>query len=161
MRPLRPLFSRSAAADELNRNAERLRNRDWVEILRVVHPSQAVVAEREYILARLREDWGRITSQLLATHSRPTALDGRNLLVLCDHNTFANELSLLARTAEKRIATLYNYELKIHARASKRMNWAGEERKAPETKSTDSIESEERTTEKHRLQSLIDALEKL
>lgn len=105
------------------RDAERLKNRDWVEMLRVVHPSQAEAAEREYMLARLREDWPALTSPLLATHSLPTALAGKNLLVLCDHNTFANELSLIAPVVEKKIAAIYNFPVKINARASQRMDW--------------------------------------
>lgn len=132
MRPLRPLFHRHAPADALEREAENLKNRDWVELLRVVHPSQAADAEREYILSRLSQDWADLTSALLATHSLPTALDRGNLLVLCDHNTFANELSLIASVVEKKIKTKYNITLRIHARASKRMDWRkGERTPAP------------------------------
>lgn len=127
MRPIRPLFQRHASADELDREAERLKNRDWVEMLRVVHPSQAERAEREYMLARLAEDWGELTSALLATHSLPTALDRGNLLVLCDHNTFANELSLIAKVVEKKISARYGAEIRIHARATKRMDWRKED----------------------------------
>lgn len=107
--------------------AERLKNRDWVEILRVVHPSQADVAEREYMLARLTEDWAELTSGLLATHSLPTALDRGNLLVLCDHNTFANELSLVSAVVEKKIHARYGTAIRIHARATKRMDWRKKE----------------------------------
>ena len=66
MRPLRPLFRRSAAKDELERQAERLRNRDWIEMLRVVHPAQAAQAEQEYLLARFRDDWAELVNPLLA-----------------------------------------------------------------------------------------------
>jgi hypothetical protein len=128
MRPLRPLFHRHASADALEREAENLKNRDWVELLKVVHPSQAADAEREYILSRLSQDWAELTSALLATHSLPTALDRGNLLVLCDHNTFANELSLIAAVVEKKIQSQYNITLRIHARASKRMDWRKNER---------------------------------
>lgn len=93
-----------------------------------MHPSQAADAEREYILSRLSQDWADLTSALLATHSLPTALDRGNLLVLCDHNTFANELSLIASVVEKKIKTKYNIALRIHARASKRMDWRKDER---------------------------------
>ena len=101
-------------------------------MLRVVHPSQAEAAEREYLLARFTGDWATLTSALLATHSLPTALNGRNLLVLCDHNTFANELSLIAPAVEKKIAANYGVTIKIHARASKRINWHKPENPAPE-----------------------------
>lgn len=132
MRPLRPLFHRHASTDALEREAENLKNRDWVELLKVVHPSQAADAEREYILSRLTEDWVSLTSALLATHSLPTALDRGNLLVLCDHNTFANELSLIASAVEKKIKSRYNIVVRIHARASKRMDWRkGKHRPAP------------------------------
>jgi hypothetical protein len=120
---LRPLFHRSASGDAPEREAERLKNRDWVEILRVVHPTQARAAENEYMLARLRSDWSQLTSPLLATHSLPVKLDNGYLLVLCDHNTFANELSLLAGAVEKKIAAEYGYTLKIGARASRRIEW--------------------------------------
>jgi hypothetical protein len=92
-------------------------------MLRVVHPSQAEAAEREYMLARLRADWPSLTSALLATHSLPTGLSGKNLLVLCDHNTFANELSLIAPLVEKKIAATYRFTVKINARASQRIDW--------------------------------------
>lgn len=123
MRPLRPLFNRHSSADELARDAERLKNRDWVEILRVVHPSQADAAEREYIIARLKHDWPELTSPLLATHSLPETLRGKTLVVSCDHNTFANELSLIAPAVEKKIATRYGITVKIAAQASRRMDW--------------------------------------
>ena len=123
MRPLRPLFRRHASKDELAEQAERLKNRDWVEILRVVHPSQAESAEREYLLARLRTDWPDFAGQLLATHSVVTSISGRNLLVLCDHNTFANELAMLALPIAKKIELRYGMSLKITARASQRMDW--------------------------------------
>ena len=123
MRPLRPLFHRHAKKDDLAEQAERLKNRDWVEILRVVHPSQAEAAEREYLLARLRSDWPDFAGNLLATHSVVPSLSGRNLLVLCDHNTFANELSMLALPIAKKIEARYGMVLKITARASQRMDW--------------------------------------
>lgn len=129
MRPLRPLFHRHAPADALERAAENLKNRDWVELLKVVHPSQAADAEREYILSRLSQDWADLTSGLLAKHSLPTALDRGNLLVLCDHNTFANELSLIASVVENKIKAKYSITLRIHARASKRMDWQRNEDK--------------------------------
>lgn len=123
MKRLRPLFHRSASGNIPEREAERLKNRDWVEILRVVHPTQARAAENEYMLARLRSDWSQLTSPLLATHSLPMKLDNGYLLVLCDHNTFANELSLLAKMVEKKIAEQYGYSLKIGARASRQIEW--------------------------------------
>lgn len=131
MRPLRPLFHRHAAKDELAEQAERLKNRDWVEILRVVHPSQAEAAEREYMLARLRTDWPDFAGNLLSTHSVVTSLSGRNLLVLCDHNTFANELTMLALPIAKKIEARYGISLKITARASQRMDW--KKAQVPET----------------------------
>ena len=123
MRPLRPLFNRHAPEDALERDAERLKNRDWVEFLRVLHPSQAEDAEREYLLARLGQDWGELTSPLLATHSLPESWNGKSLIVACDHNTFANELSLIAPVVEKKIAARYNIHVKIIARASRRIDW--------------------------------------
>lgn len=136
MRPLRPLFKRSLSRAESNDKAENLKNRDWVELLKVVHPSQAADAEREYILSRLAQDWASLTSGLLANHSLPTALDRGNLLVLCDHNTFANELSLIAAAVEKKIKLKYSITLRIHARATKRMDWRKAEGvPTPQTKS--------------------------
>ena len=123
MRPLRPLFGRHSGKDELQQRAERLKNRDWVEILRVVHPSQAESAEREYLLARLRTDWPEFAGSLLSTHTVVTSISGRNLLVLCDHNTFANELTMLAIPIAKRIEARYGVSLKITARASRRLDW--------------------------------------
>lgn len=123
MRPLRPLFHRHASKDELAEQAERLKNRDWVEILRVVHPSQAESAEREYLIARLRTDWPELAGKLLSTHSIVTSISGRNLLVLCDHNTFANELAMLAIPIAKKIESRYGVNLKITARASQRLDW--------------------------------------
>ena len=125
MRPLRPLFNRHSSADDLERDAERLKNRDWVEILRVVHPSQAESAEREYLLARLSQDWTELTSPLLATHSLPQSLNGKNLMVACDHNTFANELTLIGPAVEKKIAARYGITLKILARATRKIDWQG------------------------------------
>lgn len=124
IRPLRPLFGRHNSSDELERDAERLKNRDWVEFLRVLHPSQAEEAEREYLLARLSQDWGELTSPLLATHSLPETWNGKSLIVACDHNTFANELSLIAPVVEKKIAARYAINVKIIARASRRIDWA-------------------------------------
>lgn len=128
MRSLRPLFARHARRGDLEASAERLKNRDWVEFLQVVHPSQAESAEREYILARLKDDWGSLTSALLATHSQPTAIKNGNLLVLCDHNTFANELSLVAQLVEKKIAARYDQRIRIHVRVSQRIDWNREPR---------------------------------
>jgi hypothetical protein len=123
MRPLRPLFHRHASKDELAEQAERLKNRDWVEILRVVHPSQAESAEREYLIARLRTDWPELAGKLLSTHSIVASISGRNLLVLCDHNTFANELAMLAIPIGKKMESRYGVNLKITARASQRLDW--------------------------------------
>jgi|GEM_PF-3509377 len=123
MRPLRPLFRRHANKEELAEQAERLKNRDWVEILRVVHPSQAESAEREYLLARLRTDWPDFAGVLLSNHSVVTKISGRNLLVLCDHNTFANELTMLSLHIGKKIEARYGVSLKITARASQRLDW--------------------------------------
>lgn len=123
MRPLRPLFHRHAGKDELAEQAERLKNRDWVEILRVVHPSQAESAEREYLIARLRTDWPELAGKLLSTHSIVASISGRSLLVLCDHNTFANELAMLAIPIAKKIESRYGVNLKITARASQRLDW--------------------------------------
>jgi|JI10StandDraft_1071094.scaffolds.fasta_scaffold209103_2 hypothetical protein len=140
MRPLRPIFRRSASNDELEREAAKLRNRDWVEILRVVHPSQAQTVEREYLLSRLREDWGRLVSVLLAQHSLPAAFDGKTLLVHCDHNTFANELLMIASTVEKQIQQLYGISARIKAKATQKIYWPelpatnAELASAPETK---------------------------
>lgn len=94
-----------------------------MNVLRVVHPSQAEAAEREYILARLRHDWPDFAGNLLAAHTVVTSISGRNLLVLCDHNTFANELTMLAMTIEKKIEARYRTTIKIHARASRRIDW--------------------------------------
>lgn len=124
MRPLRPVFRRSASNDELMRQAERLRNRDWIEMLRVVHPAQAAQAEQEYLLARLRDDWAELANPLLAQHSQPAELNTGVLLVFCDHNTFANELMLVASVIEKKIQSSYGYTLKIRAKASKRLAWS-------------------------------------
>jgi hypothetical protein len=44
-------------------------------------------------------------------------------MVACDHNTFANELSLIAPIVEKKITARYAIALKIQARASRRMDW--------------------------------------
>jgi len=123
VRPLRPIFRRSASNDELEREAAKLRNRDWVEILRVVHPSQAQAVEREYLLSRLREDWGRLVSVLLAQHSLPAAFDGKTLLVHCDHNTFANELAMIANSVEKQILALYGIIVRIKAKATQKIYW--------------------------------------
>ncbi|MFZ5629634.1 MAG: DUF721 domain-containing protein [Spirochaetota bacterium] len=123
MRPLRPLFRRSAPKDELERQAERLRNRDWIEMLRVVHPAQASQAEQEYLLARLRDDWAELVNPLLAQHSQPAEFSSTTLLVHCDHNTFANELMLVASVVEKKIQARYGYSLKIRARATQRLAW--------------------------------------
>lgn len=123
MRPLRPLFNRHAPDDAFERDAERLKNRDWVEFLRVLHPSQADAAEREYLIARLGQDWGELTSPLLATHSLPESWNGRSLIVACDHNTFANELSLIAPVVEKKITARYGITVKIIARATRRIDW--------------------------------------
>ncbi len=127
MRPLRPLFRRHSSPDELERDAERLKNRDWVEILRVVHPSQAESAEREYLLARFHQDWAELASPLLATHSVPEALKGRNLIVACDHNTFANELKMIAPVVEKKITARYGITVKIIPQASRRIDWSKKE----------------------------------
>lgn len=123
MRPLRPLFQRSAAKDELERQAERLRNRDWIELLRVVHPAQAAQAEQEYLLARLRSDWAELVTPLLAQHTQPAEVNSTNLLVHCDHNTFASELLLVASVVEKKIQARYGYTLKIRAKATRRIAW--------------------------------------
>jgi len=123
VRSLRPLFSRTNRGDALEREAEKLKNRDWVEFLQVVHPSQAEKAETEYMLSRLRADWAELTTALLSTHTQPQALSNGNLLVLCDHNTFANELSMVAKVVEQKILNRYEYRLRIHARASKRIDW--------------------------------------
>lgn len=123
MRPLRPLFGRHNRRGELEREAERLKNRDWVEMLRVVHPSQAQAAEREYLLSRLRSDWAELAGKLLATHSMVANLNGKTLTVLCDHNTFANELAMLAPVISKKIEARYSLTLKIQARASSRIDW--------------------------------------
>ncbi len=123
MRPLRPLFRRSAAKDELERQAERLRNRDWIEMLRLIHPAQAEQAEQEYLLARFRDDWTELVNPLLAQHSQPAGVKGGSLLVHCDHNTFANEIALLSVVLEQKILDRYGYRLRIIARASRRLNW--------------------------------------
>lgn len=123
MRPLRPLFRRSAAKDELERQAERLRNRDWIEMLRVIHPAQAAQAEQEYLLARLRADWAKLVNPLLAQHTQPAEFNAGILLVHCDHNTFANELVLLASVVEKKIQVRYGYTLKIRAKATRHLAW--------------------------------------
>lgn len=123
MRPLRPLFRRSASKDELERQAERLRNRDWIEMLRVVHPAQASQAEQEYLLARFRDDWADLVTPLLAQHSQPAELSSGTLLVHCDHNTFANELMLVASVVEKKIQARHGYALRIRAKATQRLAW--------------------------------------
>lgn len=123
MRPLRPLFRRTNTGDELEREAQKLKNRDWVEFLQVVHPSQAAKAESEYMLSRLKTDWPELATTLLATHSLPYALDKGNLLVLCDHNTYANELTMVRSAIERKILERYDYALKIHSKASKDMPW--------------------------------------
>lgn len=123
MRPLRPLFNRSASRDELERQAERLRNRDWVELLRVIHPAQAEQAEREYLLARLRDDWKELASPLLAQHSQPADFRSGTLLVLCDHNTFANEIALLAPVLANKIEARYGYKIHVRAQAAKSPIW--------------------------------------
>ncbi len=127
MRPLRPLFRRSAAKDELERQAERLRNRDWIEMLRVVHPAQAAQAEQEYLLARFRGDWAELVNPLLAQHTQPAEFNAGILLVHCDHNTFANELMLVASVVEKKIQARYGYNLKIRAKATQRLAWQARE----------------------------------
>lgn len=123
MRPLRPLFNRSASRDELERQAERLRNRDWVELLQVIHPAQAEKAQREYLLARLRDDWKELVSPLLAQHSQPNDFRSGTLLVLCDHNTFANEIALLAPVLAKKIEARYGHKMSIRAQATKKSIW--------------------------------------
>ncbi|HRP69007.1 MAG TPA: DciA family protein [Turneriella sp.] len=123
MRSLRPLFDRHSPADALEREAERLKNRDWVEFLRVVHPTQSQIAEREYILSRIASDWQTLTTPILATHTLPVDWQHEKLLVACDHNTFASEIALLAPTIEKQIVARYGIRLKIHSRAVKRIDW--------------------------------------
>ncbi|AFM12440.1 DciA family protein [Turneriella parva] len=159
MKPLRPIFRRSASKDELEREAAKLRNRDWVEILRVVHPSQAQKVEQEYLLSRLREDWGRLVSTLLAQHSLPEKFEGRSLLVHCDHNTFANELAMIAGSVEKQIFELYGISTRIKARATQKIYW-------PELPATKAAETEaaavpKRATNNPALDTLIADLESL
>lgn len=159
MRPLRPLFRRHAGKDELAEQAERLRNRDWVEILRVVHPSQAENAEREYLLALLRTDWPDFAGPLLANHSVVSSISGRNLLVLCDHNTFANELTMLAIPIAKKIEARHGISLKITARASQRLDWEKAKGSAIEPQQTAELPA---TTKKNPLlDALIAQLEKI
>lgn len=123
MRPLKPLFRRSASKDELERDAERLKNRDWVEILQVIHPSQAEAAQKEYLLSRLKSDWAELAGPLLASHTQPSDLYGAALLVLCDHNTFANELAMLSNVIERKITGRYSITVRIQARATQKINW--------------------------------------
>lgn len=132
MRPLRPLFRRSVSKDEIERQAERLRNRDWIEMLRVVHPAQASQAEQEYLLARFRDDWADLVTPLLAQHSQPAEFSGGALLVLCDHNTFANELTLVGPLVAQKILARYGHTLKIRARATQRLLWAKQQAAAAE-----------------------------
>lgn len=159
MKPLRPIFRRSASKDELEREAAKLRNRDWVEILRVVHPSQAQKVEQEYLLSRLREDWGRLVSTLLAQHSLPATFDGRTLLVHCDHNTFANELAMIAGSVEKQILSLYGINARIKAKATQKIYWP----EMPATKATETQAAAESqpAVEKPALDALIADLESL
>lgn len=159
MRPLRPMFRRSASNDELEREAAKLRNRDWVEILRVVHPAQAQNAEREYLLSRLREDWGQLVSALLAQHSLPEKFEGKSLLVHCDHNTFANELAMIAGSVEKQIFALYGITTRIKAKATQKIYW-------PELPATRAAEAEaslapKRVAKSPALDALIADLEKV
>lgn len=146
MRPLRPLFRRSAAKDELERQAERLRNRDWIEMLRVVHPAQAAQAEQEYLLARFRDDWAELVNPLLAQHSQPAEVNGSTLVVHCDHNTFANELMLIASVVEKKIHARYGYTLRIRAKATQRLAWPKQEPGAEPARVTSAPETPEKKT---------------
>ncbi len=159
MRPLRPLFRRTATNDELEREAARVRNRDWVEILRVVHPAQAETVEREYLLSRLREDWSQLVSALLAQHSLPATFDGRVLLVHCDHNTFANELTLIAATVEKKMAQLYGITARIKAKAIQKIYWPA----APPTQvqAAQQLAAASKPRERGAIDQLIEDLEKI
>ena len=159
LRPLRPLFGRHSVAEDLERAAERLKNRDWVEILRVVHPSQAEAAEREYIIARLRHDWPELTSPLLATHSLLDTLKARTLVVRCDHNTFANELSLIAPAVEKKITARYGITVKIAAQASRRIDWGKTKIAETEIPATEALKP--RSPENPVLEKLIGEISRL
>ncbi len=159
MRPLRPVFRRSASTDELEREADRLRNRDWVEILRVVHPSQAQNVEREYLLSRLREDWDKLVSRLLAQHSLPGEFDGKTLLVHCDHNTFANELQMISAAVEKQILSLYGITVRIRAKATQKIYWPA--LPATRAEETQVAEAAKPTPKNPALDELIKSLESL
>jgi len=159
VRTLRPLFRRSASNDELEREAERLRNRDWVEILRVVHPSQAQKVESEYLLSRLREDWNKLVSTLLAQHSLPGQFDGKILLVHCDHNTFANELQMISAAVEKQILALYGIAVRIRAKATQKIYWPA--LPATRAEETQVAEAEKPRQKNPALDALIKSLESL
>ena len=155
------MFHRHATRDELERQAERLKNRDWVEMLRVVHPSQADAAEREYLVQRLRADWEQLVGKLMATHSIVASVGGRNILVLCDHNTFANEISLIALPLAKKITERYGISVKITARASQRIDWEkARSEAAAENTGTGTAQAVANKMENPLLDELIDLLEK-
>lgn len=153
------MFRRSASNDELEREAAKLRNRDWVEILRVVHPSQALQVEQEYLLSRLREDWGQLVSALLAQHSLPATFDGKTLLVHCDHNTFANELAMISGSVEKQILALYGITARIKAKATQKIYWP--ELPATKADETEAAAAPKRVSKNPALDALIADLEKV
>lgn len=159
MRPLRPLFRRTATNDDFEREAARVRNRDWVEILRVVHPMQAETVEREYLLSRVREDWSNLVSTLLSQHSLPISFDGKVLLVHCDHNTFANELTLIAAAVEKKMMQLYAMNARIKAKAIQKIYWPSVA--ATRAQATESQPALPKRREPQAIDKLIDLLENL
>ncbi|MBV6492299.1 MAG: hypothetical protein LDLANPLL_00292 [Turneriella sp.] len=118
MRSIRPIFGRHNT-----QKAERLKNRDWIEFLQVVHPAQAEKAEREYLLNCLSADWASLTTPILATHTLPVDWTFKKLLVACDHNAFASELMLLAPVVEKKISSSYGFSLQIQCKTVPRIDW--------------------------------------
>lgn len=123
MRALKPFAARIRRSDDLFTQAEKIKNRDWVEFLKVIHPTQAAHARDEYLLSRLQADWASLTTPLLANHSLPTRVAYSKIYVACDHNTFANELSLIRRLVAAKIEKAYGVSLTIEPRATQQVQW--------------------------------------
>lgn len=123
MRALKSFVARTRRSDDLLTQAEKIKNRDWVEFLEVIHPAQAARARDEYLLSRLQADWASLTTPLLANHSLPTRVAYSKIFVACDHNTFANELSLIRRLVAAKIEKAYGVSLTIEPRATKQVQW--------------------------------------
>jgi predicted nucleic acid-binding Zn ribbon protein len=77
-----------------------------------------------FVIIQLKQNWEKITGNIISAHSTPEKIFGKKLFVSVDHPVYANEISLMKNSLLQRMNQILGSELVNDIKADvKKSRW--------------------------------------